>query len=93
MNETITAWRKARAKIYRAVARNLDARADLLWWLADNRRRGKMDEVVRSDPDFAAKLQARVDAFDADLRAREARFVAAMESQNAELRRMNGAVP
>jgi len=91
MNETINAWRKARARIYRALARNLNYRADML--IRRSKMWGKIDEVVRSDPQFAAKLQARLDAFDGDLRAREARFVAAMESQNEDLRRIYGAAP
>lgn len=85
---TMAAWRIARAKVYRALAMNLSWRAEML----ERRAKvwGKADEVVRSDPDFAAKLQSRMDAFDADLRAREARFVAEMERQNAELRQVHG---
>jgi len=62
MNETINAWRKARVRIYQAVARNLNARADMLIRRAN--MYGKMDEVVRSDPQFGAKLQAILNAHD-----------------------------
>ena len=91
MNETINAWRKARARIYRALARNLDARADVLYWLANERKRGKMEEVVRGDPQFATKLQASLNAHDeAEERSRAAR-IAKMRAAERESRRMNGA--